>query len=361
MTPRDPAVTARNRYIVKLSEKLSQLLPDVLRDTGLRNVLSLHGKIGGKNADFIDIKTAVIHSPDQFITLWLEGFRNRLKKANPDGAYYELFTMIQESAKLQEYLYIFLERTFFRYYESLVKNRPADNESVVWIGQNNASYGLLITPRFKGGQWENDGSEVRHFKPGYWTVGHVLESGLVVPSRNQVFTFRTVSEYLKFFTNVIVRNSGSKYELEFADVYAQFVEEASDPKKIKLLIPEYRYDGISAKHKYRLDFAILDQVRLKKIGIEFSPWSTHGQLTGTKGLTQQQINDAARENFEREMRKHKDYFRKFDITTLIFTDEDLEDIPTLFASVVEYLQPSVEVTQLNLHLYHEFFMTGIVQ
>lgn len=79
------------------------------------------------------------------------------------------------------------------------KKRPKKEEAALWIGQTNASYGLLITPRFKNGEWENDVSEIRHFKPNYWTIGHVLETGLVVPHSPQRIEFFTIEQYLVFF------------------------------------------------------------------------------------------------------------------------------------------------------------------
>lgn len=61
--------------------------------------------------------------------------------------------------------------------------------------------------------------------------------------------------------------------------------------------------------------------------------STHGYLKGTKDKTQKVINDEARSNFEYEMEKHKEYFRKFDIFTLIYTDSDLQNINSVFQDI----------------------------
>lgn len=82
---------------------------------------------------------------------------------------------------------------------------------------------------------------------------------------------------------------------------------------IPLLIPELRYGGLAAKHEYRLDFTIVNPHTLSKVGFELSPWSTHGELTGTKAKSQKEINAEARANFEKEMRKLKAYFRKLGI------------------------------------------------
>lgn len=50
------------------------------------------------------------------------------------------------------------------------------------------------------GEWENDVSEIRHFKPNYWTIGHVLETGLVVPHSPQRIEFFTIEQYLGIFS-----------------------------------------------------------------------------------------------------------------------------------------------------------------
>lgn len=78
---------------------------------------------------------------------------------------------------------------------------------------------ILVTPRFENGEWENDVSEIRHFQPDYWTVGHVMKTGLVVPHVCEKIEFSSVEQYLAFFKNVLVRPSGSPYELQIAEKY----------------------------------------------------------------------------------------------------------------------------------------------
>ena len=82
---------------------------------------------------------------------------------------------------------------------ALYKMRPQVQEAEVWIGENNADYGLLVSPRFANGQWENDKSEIRHFQKRYFSIGHVLATGLVIPGKDAKITFNNVEEYLTFF------------------------------------------------------------------------------------------------------------------------------------------------------------------
>jgi len=135
---------------------------------------------------------------------------------------------------------LFLKRSYLKHFDELSRTRPHISQSEIWIGQNNASYGLLVTPRFNKvhDEWENDRSEIRHFPELYWTIGHVLYTGFVIPDEQEKVAFGSVDEYLTFFKNVLVRASGSEYEKDIAKRYVEFVRNAKDPKKVPLLIPE---------------------------------------------------------------------------------------------------------------------------
>lgn len=352
MAKLNPEIKARNILIESLSDKLKMLLPDVLKDTGIESVHSLNGIYGGKYAEYIDIKNEIINSAEHFISLYLEGFK---AKADISQLYMNHWNLVLSSKKLQEYLYLFLKRTYIRNIDSLSKKRPKVEEAEVWIGQNNANYGLLITPRFnrRVNQWENDKSEIRHFSKLYWSIGHVLETGLLIPNKDDRMIFKTAEDYLNFFLNVIVRNSGSNYEYEIAKLYKDYVLSSPETNNILLLIPEFRYNGVANAHKYRLDFTIIDPYELTKIGFELSPWSSHGYLSKTKYLTQKEINSIASDNFEREMKKHKDFFRKHGIFVMIYTDSDLTNLNTLFSDIKKYLEIKSRETQLRFHIIND--------
>lgn len=326
---------------------LTKMLPEVIEITGYTE-LSLHAQLGGKNVELLDIKNTVIASEEEFVTLWMQGmmrYLDDLGDRKESSNAYKLVKYITNYEIVQEYAFTFLERMYLRNYDALSKKRPKDDEAIMWIGQANASYGILITPTFRDENWENDKSEIRH----------ILETGLVVPFEEKgVMKFGSVEEYLNFFTNVLVRNSGSSYEMEIAKRYSDFVLSSETPELVPLLIPEFRYDGIQRKHKYRLDFTIIDPYTLQKYGFELSPWSTHGQLTGIKGKTQGQVNAEALANFEKEMTKHKDYFKKYGVFVLIYTDSDLQDIDNVFNDMKNYLVPTEAQKQLKLHVLNEF-------
>lgn len=94
---------------------------------------------------------------------------------------------------------------------------------------------------------------------------------------------------------------------------------------------------------------------MQKIGYELSPWSTHGYLRKIKGLTQAQINEMAKDNFEKEMAKHRAFFKKHEIFALIYTDKQLATIDSVFDDMKQYLTPVDKVVQLDFHLLEKFF------
>lgn len=342
----------RKELIQQLTERLEVLLPDLLdRYTFNEKApsdkksqqLSLNAKIGGKHKTYINVTNDVIASADEFVSLWMKGLIHYIRTVDrgreESRAAYQFQQLLANDPVLMEYTVLFLKRTYYRECYHLSKMRPTEEDAELWIGQNQANYGIMVTPRFKNGKWENDVSEIRRFRQDYWTIGHVLETGLLIPNKPKKITFSDLDQYLTFFEDVLVRQSGSPYERQIAERYCAFVRAAPNPNKVPLLIPELRYGGLNGNHIYRLDFTIINPYTLHKQGFELSPWSTHGRLTGLKGKTQSEINAMAKSNFEREMKKHKEYYRKFNIFTLIYTDEDLCDIDTVFDEIKSYLTP----------------------
>lgn len=355
MAKRDPNKTARNRIIQSIKEELREILPAVINETGVASEASLNAIIGSKTDDFFDLKTEVILSDNEFTIKWLSGLKQAID-AGAGTSYEWIDKQAKGSESFKKYLLLFLKRSYLRHFEELSKNRPSEDDSVIWIGQQHANYGLLVTPRFRNEQWENDRSEIRAFKHGYWTVGHVLATGLVIPGQNEKIEFNDVEQFLTFFKNVLVRNSGSNYEYEIADYYCDFVRNAEDPLSVPLMIPEFRYRGLDAKHMYRLDFMITNPFILNRVGFELSPWSTHGYLHKIKGLTQKKINKMAADNFSMEMRKHRAYFTRHNVYTLIYPDDELADCRKLFdKDIAPHLTPERTGTQLSFIIMEEYF------
>jgi len=355
MAKRDPNKTDRNKQIAAMKAELRVLLPQVLKETGIKNEQQLNARIGHKTDHFIDLKNDVIVSPDQFVSQWIDGFKTLISTTGDATVFGNLYGQIKGSPAFKKYLHVFLRRSFLNHYDELHKKRPHVKDAEIWIGENNADYGLLVSPRFVNGAWENDKSEIRHFKPAYWTVGHVIKTGLVVPNKNKKMNFATVEDYLTFFEHVLVRQTASPHQKDIAARYVDYVRASPEPEKVPLLIPELRYDGPKAKHKYRLDFCVIDPHTMAKTGFELSPWSTHGKLTGTKNKTQKAINAEASANFEAEMKKHKDFFKKHGVFALIYTDSDLANPSDVFADIAHHLKPNKPAKQVSFQFLDNFF------
>lgn len=353
MAKRDPNKSARNRIIKNLSEQLLELLPDALKETGVGSQAELNAILGSKNGEFFDLRNDVIHSQDQFVIQWLMGLK-KAASAQEAGSVVWIWKSLQKLPTFKKYTLRFLERSYLNHFDELSKNRPSLADAELWIGQKNAHYGLLVTPRFANGEWENDKSEIRAFAHPYFTIGHVLETGIVVPGKKKRIPFDDLEQYLTFFQEVLVRQTGSPYQEEVAELYANYVRGKANPLEVPLLIPEFRYDGLAAKHVYRLDYLIINPYTFDKIGFEFSPWSTHGYLYKTKQLTQGQINQMAKDNFAKEMKRHRAFFKKHEIMCLIFTDHELSDTAQIFDEfILPYLEPEKPKTQLSFQIMEE--------
>jgi len=353
MAKRDPNKSARNRLIENLKEELRKLLPAVLEETGEPSEATLNATLGSKNDEFFDLKHDVIHSQDQFVNQWLAGLKAAAMEQQ-GGSVSWIWKSLKKYPNFRKYTLLFLERSYLRHFEELSKNRPSLDESELWIGQKNADYGLFVTPRFAHGHWENDRSEIRALKVPYFTIGHVLQAGLVIPGKNKRVTFADVEQYLTFFQETLVRNSGSQYEYELAGLYCDYVRAQSNPLEVPLLIPEFRYGGLLVKHVYRLDFLVVNPYTFDRTGFELSPWSTHGYLYKTKELTQAQINAMAADNFAKEVKKHRSFFKKHGVMSVIFTDDDLQNVQEIFDEyVLPCLTPEKPKTQLSFQIMEE--------
>lgn len=346
-----------------LTEQLRALQPAAIAASNSESLHSLHGKIGGKNNVYVDSVRQAFLSPEQFIAEWMAGAMRKAQErdelellkygtAYQNAAVHEVIRFLKIPT-VREYMELFLERTYFREHHARRREKPSEDLWEVWFGPKDQEFGLLITPRLTSvGEWENDVSEIRRAEFDYWTVGHVLETGLVVPGKKRLFPVNDVDSLLSLVDDVIVRATGSKYGKQLAARYVDFVLEQDDPEHVPFLIPEFRYDGRATKHRYRLDFAILSAEHNVRVGVELSPWSTHGRVRGKRALLKSggeaAVERTRAEKFQREMKKRNEYFKRFGITTLTFTDEDLKDMDAVFADVSEYLLPSIDSPAASL-------------
>lgn len=235
---------------------------------------------------------------------------------------------------------MFFERNFFRNYNERVRFKPDDEMWSLWFGDNSQPWGLLIAPAFRFGEWTNDKSEMRRADFEYWTVGHVLATGLVVPDSKNLMQFPDYKTFRQFYETVLKRASNSTYEQPMAERYLDYLDRSQDVSSEPLLIPEIRYEGKETKHRYRLDFSVLNSHTREFTGFELSPASTHMNIDAIPktDLTKKAANELVKQEWENEMEKRNAYFGKFGITTVTFTDSRLKDLDECFHAIESKLK-----------------------
>jgi hypothetical protein len=62
------------------------------------------------------------------------------------------------------------------------------------------------------------------------------------------------------------------------------------------------------------------------------------------------INEIAKDNFKKEMRQHKDFFQKYGIFVVMYTDSDLADMRWVFVDLRRYLERKEIPQQLRFHI-----------
>jgi hypothetical protein len=108
MAKRDPHKTARNKMILAMKDQLRTILPDVRKQTGIATEASLNAIIGSKTDEFIDLKNEIINSPEEYVVLWMEGFKNHLSTTKFRTSYDDLFDQIKASPafkRISQYLF----------------------------------------------------------------------------------------------------------------------------------------------------------------------------------------------------------------------------------------------------------------
>lgn len=315
-----------------------------------QTIHSLHAIIGSYHNQYMDSIRLQFSSAEDFIEKWKEGFHNKilelisLKKFYPYlsygnelwGSQYTLLKLMKEDNKFNTYVHLFLQRTFYREYNARTREKPIDNVWELWFG-NQLCYGLFITPIFENGNWRTSKSELRRASYNYWTIEHVIKTGLIIPENNNLNKFSAINELLNFYDNTLKRLSCSNYEKQIMEYYVAFLQQHEQPLTIPFLIPELRFGGKEKKHLYRLDFAIFNPYNMKFTGIEISPSSSHMSVTKISNRTQSEVNQELKSKWEKEMDKRNKYWEQYNINVVTFTDSMLQDIDKCFNKIKELL------------------------
>jgi len=337
---------------IALEKKLSQLETWIRenKDTALlrfqelspgSSLHSFHAHIGRNNNTFVDSVRTRFGGPQEFIARWIEGLDAKLNDVKSSGRTgyggrplgEHLVLQCLKDPLLEQYTFKFLERNFYRNYKERTRHKPDDALWCVWFGSGDLSWGLLIAPAHRNNAWTNDKSQMRRESYTYWTVGHVLATGLFDPNSKEPLKFSNVDAFLTFYRSVLKRVSHSQYERAICDRYLNYIESSAAPLDEPLLIPEFRYAGAERKHEYRLDFTILNGHTFQFTGFELSPASTHIKVEKVATKSQAELNRELAGAWQREVAKRNAYFQTYGVTVVTFADDDLKDVGACFEQI----------------------------
>ena len=269
-------------------------------------------------ADCTDFK-----SPEEYFNAWSYGLYEYygLKSTT-----FEKLLKCYQNEDVRKYMKLLFEKNYYEYIYARERYKVPENLRKIFIFDN---YNLLAILVNRSNIKAEHGVEIYPITIpkvpyNYFTIKHLLTTGVYEIKDVDNWIHIPISDYKEFY--IRTKNiSNSNYEKAFIDCYIRYVEEQKYKEEVPLLIPEFRYDGISEKHSYRLDFLILNFYTNKRIGIEISPSSTHINAKDYK--TQ----------WERENDKRNDFLSRYGISLITFTDSELKDIDSCFDKVIPYL------------------------
>lgn len=330
----------KDEYTLELEKLAPSVLPKYIQIRQKRgeyqqsNILSLNSAINCRIDAFAKIKEEAYATAEAL----LDAYCSELSKKEDDI----IFEFIKDK-ECRKYFEVFITRYFIRKQEELVRNKPKAEMYELWFGENNNCFGLMITPVYRYSYqenryiWENDKSEIRKVKFRYWSIAHVLKTGLIDKKKNEKVLFSDVESILSFYNNIFYDKSQSKYEKEIMLRYFELLKTTTDYDNIAFLIPELRLLK-EKKHKYRLDFTVASADDItRNIGFELSPDSTHAY---TQDIGQKKNDEIIREEvrrWEKEIGKRNEYYEKFNMHVKTFMEKELQDIDACFEIMKGYI------------------------
>lgn len=327
-----------------MQEDVLQILKEIVEYCDVNNKVSLqglHALIGGKNNIFVDSVRMQFSDPKDFITRWTKGLieiTGHQVRTNKYGRVHRYILIeLLKNDLFRDYTFTFLERNFYRNLKERTRFKPDEILWKFWFGDNKLYWGLAIAPSIRNNEWTNDVSEIRRTNYKYWTIGHILNTGIIDPDSEELYKFTDLTSLFSFYRSILKRVSNSIYEKEIYDRYILYLTKSENALEEPFLIPELRYAGLDREHKYRLDFTILNPHTQDFVGFEFSPHSTHMAISGIRTKTQKELNEDLSKQWGKEMRKRNEYFNSFGISTITFTDEDLKDMDKCFLKIEKHL------------------------
>jgi hypothetical protein len=273
---------------------------------------------------------------NDFYSQWLKGLVNQYNRNIQYSPQPNHNAKLLKDPEIESYVRLFLERNFYRNLRERTRNKPEEQLWSVWFGYD-VIFGLLIAPLNVGDKWIIDKSEIRRADYEYWTLGHVFKEGLIDNDSTTTFSISNFEEFKKIYLSIFKKLSNSKYEKLVCERYIKYLSESNNIDDEPFLIPEVRYAGLEHKHKYRLDFTILNPHTQQYIGFEISPSSSHMSIKGYKEK-QKEVNEELSVKWNKEMTKRNEYFNAFGITTITFTEKMLEDFDNCWSQIEKFLK-----------------------
>lgn len=298
---------------------------------------SLDAKIGSKDVEFANIKRLSFDTAEQFRNQWLLGLYESTNE--------ELKSLFRDKY-IRNYILLLLERRFLKKRKMYEKIKLREYEREIYLGENNCVFGVFIAPINIDSEWKSYYLKGLKTPYAYLTIGQILNEGILKGTINtksfyeaSLISVSTREDIIDIY-NVFIEKASS-YERKFIEEYIKMLHHEEKWEEIPLLLPEVRFDGIDFKHKYRIDFMIINMISGKRIGIELSPYITHMQ---------------DRETWGKEMSKRNEYLEKYNIATITFTDKQLGDIEKCFEQIKDYFFPM----EMNDIKYEEIIKKLIV-
>ncbi len=279
------------------------------------NIQSLNARLSNIKDYCVDLKNKMYNGFRDCMDSFMEEFEKNSEKLTGKND-----RALLDNEVINSYMRVFLEQNFYKQLNERIRIKPDTNLYEIhmgknWFGNRNGVRSLYISPRFRDGKWENDNSEIRRVKFQYYTIGHLLTSGLVVEKNGK----RVLKKYNNFddaLEDLYPEEELEKDEQAFVQCYLNYVSSHSDNMlNIPLLIPQFRFGGEAENHVYRADFLLLnycDRNHVRKILIELSRNYLHDKLGE---------QDAVRRN---------DFIQKYNCLTIEIRDRELENLEETF-------------------------------
>lgn len=307
------------------------------------SLASLNSVICGKNRELGKCDTLRFENFDEFMTIWSSNLKENDEKYQQKS----LLSLIMKNNILQEYALKLLEKNFYDNYDDRTRVKPTEKQEIIWFGNNN-KYAIYITPVYRNNILVNDRSEIRRVKFKYWSIGHIMTTGIYDCTNSKFIKFETYRDLINFFIT-LSQNAHYKYEQPIFNLYIEYLKNkynhCIDNKDIDfinnsepILIPELRFNGKEINHKYRMDFTILNSNINRYYGFELSPTSSHMSTSNPYNSYESKIE--LKNKWNKEMNKRNDYVYDFDICTITFSDDHLKDIQNCFDVILNYINKS---------------------